>query len=523
MPDNNKVEYEISLKDLFSRMIGNAEKNTQSFERTLSSVRNSIVGLTAGYGFGFLAKEVFNAGTNMESLNVSMKTMLGSKKEADALIGQMVKFAQTTPFSQTEVQTAGKQLLAYGFAAKDIIPTLRKLGDVSAGISQPVGEIAYLYGTIKTQGKAMTVDIRQFANRGIPIYEELAKVTGKTGAALQKYIEDGKVGFPQIQKAFENMTGAGGKFNNLTEELAKTTGGQWSNTKDMLTQSANSIFKIFQPAINAFIKSFQRLIEMFQGFIKFVKDNREIFKAIAFGVGLAAAAFVVWRIATYDLIGAMSKLMVTLMANPVWLMVAGIAALGAAFYLAYQNSESFKEGVDMVIDSVKYLFGMDITGSNLEQSFGEKSMLGRMLQFTKDRVDNIIYAITFMREGFLHMNESLADIKIRADSKFEQAFGEGREAKRRMTALGLTTKILSPVASVLGAKGNSLSGNDSFDAGTSKVSGTKATTINITIGNIIEKFTISTTNLEESASKIKEAVTKALLEAVNDSQIIAGT
>ena len=40
--------------------------------------------------------------------------------------------------------------------------------------------------------------------------------------------------------------------------------------------------------------------------------------------------------------------------------------------------------------------------------------------------------------------------------------------------------------------------------------------INITIDKLIDKFTISTTNLSESKERIKDVVAEALLSAVND-------
>src|SRR5690606_13372571 len=107
---------------------------------------------------------------------ISFTTMLQSKTKADALMGELVQFAGTTPFDLKGTAQAAKQLLAYGTAASDVTTELRMLGDVASGVSQPIGDLVYLYGTLKTQGRAYAVDIRQFAGRGIPIYAELAKV-----------------------------------------------------------------------------------------------------------------------------------------------------------------------------------------------------------------------------------------------------------------------------------------------------------------------------------------------------------
>ena len=53
-------------------------------------------------------------------------------------------------------------------------------------------------------------------------------------------------------------------------------------------------------------------------------------------------------------------------------------------------------------------------------------------------------------------------------------------------------------------------------------SGTKSVNITISIDKLIEKFNISTVNMQEGAAKIQELVAQTLLGAVRDSQIKAG-
>lgn len=88
-----------------------------------------------------------------------------------------------------------------------------------------------LFGTIRSQGRAMTQDLNQFAGRGIPIYTALAKVLGTNEAGVRKLAETGQVSFGHIQKAFQEMTGAGGQFAGLMERQSKTTAGLFSTLK----------------------------------------------------------------------------------------------------------------------------------------------------------------------------------------------------------------------------------------------------------------------------------------------------
>ena len=130
--------------------------------------------------------------------------MLGSADKARAVLSQVSKFIAETPFEFPELAQSVRQLVAFGFNAEDAVNTMKQLGDVSAAVGAPINDLAYLMGTLKTQGRAFTIDIRQFAQRGIPIYEYLAKVLKTNEQEISKMIETGKIGFPEVQKAFAN-------------------------------------------------------------------------------------------------------------------------------------------------------------------------------------------------------------------------------------------------------------------------------------------------------------------------------
>ena len=216
------------IKDGFE----NSKQSVDKFKGSFGGIGATIAGAFAVGSIIAFGKSVLDATVKNEQLTKSFEVMLKSKAQADILMAQLVEFAKTTPFELTEVAEATKKLLAFGVGSSDIEKTLRKLGDVSAGIGAPLGDIAYLFGTIKTQGRAMTEDINQFTNRGIPMWDELAKVTGVSGLALKKYVSEGKVGFAEIDQAFTNLTTNGGKFTGLMDAKSKTLGGTISNLAD---------------------------------------------------------------------------------------------------------------------------------------------------------------------------------------------------------------------------------------------------------------------------------------------------
>jgi hypothetical protein len=179
----------------------------------------------------------FNAMT--QQAEIAFTTMLGSASKAKTMIADMTEFAKTTPFDFPGVRDAGKQLLAFGIESEKIIPTLKMLGDVGAGVGAPISDMAYLLGTIKTSMRATTMDINQFTGRGIPMWEELAKViydtkepTDEMTASMRKMVESGSIGFTEIEQAFKNMSGDGGAFANLMMQQSNSFEGALSNLMD---------------------------------------------------------------------------------------------------------------------------------------------------------------------------------------------------------------------------------------------------------------------------------------------------
>lgn len=183
---------------------------------------------------------------NFEQTRIGLENMLGSADAARAMLSKVSKFAAETPFEFPELAQATRQLVAFGFSGEDAFKTMTQLGDVSAAIGAPIGDLAYLMGTLRAQGRAFTIDIRQFAMRGIPIYEYLAKVFKVNTTELTGLIEAGKVGFPEVQKAFEMMTAEGGKFHGTMEKQSKSLSGMFSTLKDNIGLAAREMIGISQ-------------------------------------------------------------------------------------------------------------------------------------------------------------------------------------------------------------------------------------------------------------------------------------
>jgi tape measure domain-containing protein len=181
---------------------------------------------------------------DFEQSRVAFETMLGSADKARRMMQDIAKFAKETPFELPEVVAASKQLLAFGFAQEQILPTMRKLGDLAAGLGVPVGQLTNVFGQVRVAGRLMGQDLLQFTNAGVPLIEALANTMHKPQTEIKQLVEQGKVGFPEVETAINSLTGASSKFGGMMEKQSHTFNGVISNIKDGFGQALRSMIGI---------------------------------------------------------------------------------------------------------------------------------------------------------------------------------------------------------------------------------------------------------------------------------------
>lgn len=249
------VEIEILMRDRLSAGLdkagrkvdelkvktGSASAEMERLDRQAESVRSTVSKIAGAFAVKELVSNIVKVRGEFQQLEASFRTMLGSEEKADALMQQLIRTAATTPFDLQSVANGARQLLAYGENVENVNDDLIRLGNIAAGLNQPLNDLIYLYGTTMTQGRLYTADYNQFVGRGIPLGRELASVLGVAESKVREMVEAGKVGFPEVQQALQNLTNEGGMFYNLMEEQSKTITGRISNIQDSISMMLNEI------------------------------------------------------------------------------------------------------------------------------------------------------------------------------------------------------------------------------------------------------------------------------------------
>ena len=272
------VEIEILMRDRLSAGLDKAGRKVdelktkatgasaemERLDKQAESVRSTVSKIAGAFAVKELVGNIVKVRGEFQQLEASFRTMLGSEEKADALMQQLIRTAATTPFDLQSVANGARQLLAYGENVENVNDDLIRLGNIAAGLNQPLSDLIYLYGTTMTQGRLYTADYNQFVGRGIPLGRELASVLGVAESKVREMVEAGKVGFPEVQQALQNLTNEGGMFYNLMEEQSKTITGRISNIQDSIGMMMNEIGQQSEGIIGGSLDAVAYLVDHYE-------------------------------------------------------------------------------------------------------------------------------------------------------------------------------------------------------------------------------------------------------------------
>lgn len=206
----------------------------------ISGVGTTIsAGVTAALAGASVAvgKFALDVASAAETTEISFTTMLGGAEQAQKMMDELADFAAHTPFELSGLQDATRQLLAYGFAAEDVIPMLTAVGDATAALGTGqagIEAVTRALGQMQTRGKVSAEEMLQLTEAGIPAWKYLAEAIGTDTAGAMEMVADGAVSASEGIAAVTD--GMRNDFGGMMEEQSKTVEGLMSNLSDAIEQ-----------------------------------------------------------------------------------------------------------------------------------------------------------------------------------------------------------------------------------------------------------------------------------------------
>ncbi len=577
--------YNTEIEKLQQKITKLSTTNSDGFmKKNLSGIMNAIPGgsLLANpmFATGAIVAGAFREGFRQDMQSVAFETLLGSKLAGNKMFGEIRKFAAATPYETLPLADNAKMMLGFGIAQEKIMPNLKMLGDISMGDSNKMQSLTLAFSQANAAGRLMGQDLLQMINAGFNPLQEISKNTGKSMSLLRKEMESGKISIKMVQQAFESATAPGGRFYGMTEKMGNSPFGKWSTFIDNFKLSLLRIYEVLSPLVipalelgnkvlSLIVSTINVVVNSFSWLWKKINEGNVvmgILSSIILGVATSFAIMTTWskisaywlaqqkaatityRIAvatatlfTHGWTAAQQKLNLALTINPIGLIIAAIIALiGIILYVIYKTDGWAKQWESVVnfmkytfqayVESVKFLWntainavmiGVDkikLAWYKLKNAIGigDKSENEKAIAQIRSDMEARKNAMIDGAKKVLELHK-----KAKESLKWELSWNSDRKlsdiTKGIKEKLGIKDTTTTVTAKTSTGSSSIMDTADSITSG-----GSRPTTINISLGKLLENVVINSQTVKEGASDMEKIVVETLLRVLNSGNAIAG-
>lgn len=332
-------------------------------------------GLGAITGF---VKSLMDVRGQYELLERSIGAVLNDFEKGSQIFREQQTLALKSPFTVIDLASTTKMLAAYNFEAEELVDVSKRIADISAALGVPMERLTYNLGQIRAQTVLTARDARDFANAGLSITSELAKMYTEqeerivsVGDVMDR-MSNKMVSFTDVMKVLNRYTDEGGMFYDFQAKQAETLAGQLSNLTDAYDFMLNEIGKENQGMLTGSISLVRSLFENWRSvanILTVVATALGFYKTVQIGVATIQLAanmnlrkyseyLVIARKALRDKAAAtklaeastqnLNKTLLAVAKNPYAIVAAGLATLGVVIYQAYTNATKFRKELESI-------------------------------------------------------------------------------------------------------------------------------------------------------------------------------
>nr|DAN93339.1 MAG TPA: tail tape measure protein [Caudoviricetes sp.] len=316
--------------------------------------------LVGGMGLKELASKVISVRAEFESMETSLKVLLGGNEERlNNIMGKIKEYALASPLNTKDMVGAVQMMTSFGIEAEKSIDYLKAIGDISMGDSGKFNSLALAFSQMSSAGKLMGQDLMQMVNQGFNPLEEISRKTGKSIGELKNEMSKGAITSKMVQDAFISATSAGGKFYGMASEGAKTLNGQISMLEESFDNMFNEIGSKGEGVVMSAVQAATSLVENYEQVGRVVVGLATAFGIYRTAVALATMTTNGYTIAetiaytrTLLLEKATKLLNMTMLSNPYVAAAAALATLIGAIIATSDGLSNMERAQRDVNDAV---------------------------------------------------------------------------------------------------------------------------------------------------------------------------
>ena len=230
--------------------------------RSMMDFGKQMKWVSAGAGVGVW--KTLKESMNFEDSQIMFETLIGSAEKGKKLINDIDVMAKKTPMGNKVLRETSQLMLSYGINVKNIMPSLKMLGDVSGGNTERFKRLAYAFSQVSAMGRLQGQDLRQMTEAGFNPLQIISEKTGYSMARLKEEMEAGNISFKMVQRAMKDATSEGGRFYGLMEKRNKSAMGALDEMLDTFNQVARGIGDTLKPAFESVTRKMTKFLEWFK-------------------------------------------------------------------------------------------------------------------------------------------------------------------------------------------------------------------------------------------------------------------
>lgn len=335
--DGDSSELQKALKDV-TKSFDSTQEGAERLGGTIDGLKGKVAAFFSVAAAKSFLQKVYETRSYFQDIESSMKVFLGDAEKAADFTQKLKDYAYYNMFEFSDLAQASQQLIAYGNRVEDVIGIIDKLSNIATATKVPLMDMVALYNRAKNLGTVNSDGLASWASRGLVLTDVLR--------SMGEQVDGMSISFEQLNKALDKVTGEGGMFHGLMEEMMPNLSSSWGQLQDELSSMFNEIGEAMQQPMHdaidlasSLVGNYKEIAETVTGLVVSYGAYRAALvtlNALKASSIMITKGWTVAEIAQFKAMGLVEKaqkaLNATLLKNPYTLAAAGVAAVAFGLY-----------------------------------------------------------------------------------------------------------------------------------------------------------------------------------------------
>lgn len=335
--DGDSSELQKALKDV-TKSFDSTQDGAERLGGTIDGLKGKVAAFFSVAAAKSFLQKVYETRSYFQDIESSMKVFLGDAEKAADFTQKLKDYAYYNMFEFSDLAQASQQLIAYGNRVEDVIGIIDKLSNIATATKVPLMDMVALYNRAKNLGTVNSDGLASWASRGLVLTDVLR--------SMGEQVDGMSISFEQLNKALDKVTGEGGMFHGLMEEMMPNLSSSWGQLQDELSSMFNEIGEAMQQPMHdaidlasSLVGNYKEIAETVAGLVVSYgayKAALVTLNALKASSIMITKGWTVAEIAQFKAMGLVEKaqkaLNATLLKNPYTLAAAGVAAVAFGLY-----------------------------------------------------------------------------------------------------------------------------------------------------------------------------------------------